>query len=166
MNCENCGKEHNGLFGSGRFCSMSCSRSYSTKSKRDDINKKVKEKLTGRSLSEEHRQKLKDSWKSGSYSERCVRKPQPIEELLVEQGFTSTQHIKRRLFKEHLKSNICEDCGLGDEYNGKPIVHQLHHINGNPKDHRITNLQILCPNCHSQTDNWSGKNHTRVAQLD
>lgn len=47
MFCENCGKEHNGLYGSGRFCSCKCSRGFSTKAKRKDINKKVKDKLTG-----------------------------------------------------------------------------------------------------------------------
>ena len=42
--------------------------------------------------------------------------------------------------------------------NGRPIPLQLHHINGNPTDNRIENLQVLCPNCHAQTDNYSGKN--------
>ena len=39
--CENCGKEHNGSYGSGRFCSSKCARSFSTKMNRDKINKKV-----------------------------------------------------------------------------------------------------------------------------
>lgn len=41
---------------------------------------------------------------------------------------------------------------------GKPIVLELHHKNGNTHDHRLENLEILCPNCHSQTDNWKFKN--------
>ena len=45
-NCENCSLPHLGIFGSGRFCSMKCSRSFSTKDKRAEINKKVSEKLT------------------------------------------------------------------------------------------------------------------------
>lgn len=157
MKCENCSNEHDGTFGSGRFCSKPCSRSFSTKNKRADINAKVSKTLSGRTLSIEHRNNLKSYWKSDKIVGRAVRQPQPIEELLVEHGFVSTQHIKRRLLKEGLKIHVCEDCGIGDEYNGKPIVHQLHHKNGNPKDHRINNLQILCPNCHSQTDNWAGR---------
>jgi len=44
-NCENCGNKNSGLYGSGRFCSSKCSRSFSTKSKRYEINKKVSKSL-------------------------------------------------------------------------------------------------------------------------
>lgn len=40
----------------------------------------------------------------------------------------------------------------------------MHHINGDPTDNRIENLQILCPNCHSQTDNFRNKNRVKSAQ--
>ena len=43
MNCENCGNEHDGSYGSGRFCSTKCSRGFSTKNKRKEINEKVSE---------------------------------------------------------------------------------------------------------------------------
>jgi hypothetical protein len=46
-NCENCEILHNESYGSGRFCSLKCARSFSTKSKRKDINQKVSDKLTG-----------------------------------------------------------------------------------------------------------------------
>ena len=39
--CENCSNEHEGTYGSGRFCSMKCSRGFSTKAKRKEINEKV-----------------------------------------------------------------------------------------------------------------------------
>ena len=45
--CENCNNEHDGLFGSGRFCSKKCSRAFSTKNKRKEINEKVSKKLKG-----------------------------------------------------------------------------------------------------------------------
>lgn len=47
MNCENCNKDHDGSFGSGRFCKEECARSYSTKNKRKGINEKVSKKLKG-----------------------------------------------------------------------------------------------------------------------
>ncbi|MGB2240169.1 MAG: HNH endonuclease [Pseudomonadales bacterium] len=52
----------------------------------------------------------------------------------------------------------CSSCGIGDEWNGKPITLQLDHINGVNNDHRLDNLRMLCPNCHSQTDTWCGRN--------
>jgi len=44
--CENCEKEHDGTYGSGRFCSSICARSFSTKEKRIEINEAVSKKLT------------------------------------------------------------------------------------------------------------------------
>ena len=48
MNCESCKVEHDGNYGSGRFCDAKCARAFSTKSKRKEINDKVSEKLKGR----------------------------------------------------------------------------------------------------------------------
>jgi hypothetical protein len=47
MNCENCNIKHTGEYGSGRFCSSKCSRGFSTKAKRKEINAKVSNALTG-----------------------------------------------------------------------------------------------------------------------
>lgn len=48
-------------------------------------------------------------------------------------------------------------CGIGNEWNGKPLTLQLDHINGDHSDNRLENLRILCPNCHSQTSTWGMK---------
>lgn len=65
--------------------------------------------------------------------------------------------FKSRLIKANLIEYKCSCCGI-TEWNGKPLTLQLHHINGNNRDNRLENLTFLCPNCHSQTDNFSGKN--------
>jgi len=48
MYCENCEKEHDGSYGSGRFCDKKCACVFSTKSKRKEINAKISETLSGR----------------------------------------------------------------------------------------------------------------------
>jgi 5-methylcytosine-specific restriction endonuclease McrA len=68
-----------------------------------------------------------------------------------------TFKLKRRLFKEHIKENKCEICGI-TSWNGKPIQMELHHKDGNRTNHKLENLQILCPNCHSQTETFRAKN--------
>jgi 5-methylcytosine-specific restriction endonuclease McrA len=66
--------------------------------------------------------------------------------------------LKSRLLKEKLIEYKCVKCGNTGEWQGEPLSLQLDHINGNNKDHRLENLRLLCPNCHSQTKTYSGKN--------
>ena len=67
----------------------------------------------------------------------------------------SSSALRIKLIKEGIKENKCEICGQLPEHMGKPLTLQLHHINGNHNDNRLENLIILCPNCHSQTENYS-----------
>ena len=88
----------------------------------------------------------------------------PLFTILVENSnYLGTSRIKKRLIKEGLKEDKCEICGIS-EWQGKPLSLQLHHINGVNNDHRIENLQILCPNCHTQTDNYGSKNIKSVRE--
>lgn len=70
------------------------------------------------------------------------KKAWKILDMLVETGY---------------KEYKCECCGISD-WNNKPIRLQLHHKNGNPTDNSLDNLEVLCPNCHTQTDNYGSKN--------
>jgi hypothetical protein len=86
----------------------------------------------------------------------------PIEELLTEGRRCGRGHLRRRLLKAGLKEERCEQCGL-DEWRGAPLRVTLHHANGDAYDNRLENLMFLCPNCHSQTSNFSGRNgHLRA----
>ena len=57
----------------------------------------------------------------------------------------------------NLRGRKCENCGL-TEWQGKPINLEIHHIDGNHHNNELENIQLLCPNCHSYTDNYCGKN--------
>ncbi len=83
----------------------------------------------------------------------------PIEKLLA--GSRSRRHLKGRLVKAGLLAMRCRECGI-ERWRGQPLTLELHHINGNGRDNRLENLALLCPNCHSQTDSWGGRNSERV----
>jgi len=67
-----------------------------------------------------------------------------------------TYKLKNRLLKEGLIKNICSICGI-ESWNNKPIKLELDHIDGKRVNHEYSNLRLLCPNCHSQTDNYRSK---------
>jgi 5-methylcytosine-specific restriction endonuclease McrA len=86
----------------------------------------------------------------------------PIDELLS--APRNRHHLKRRLAREGLLPNRCQDCGLAD-WRGHQLSLELHHINGDGQDNRLENLTLLCPNCHSQTDSWGGRNSSSRPRL-
>jgi hypothetical protein len=63
--------------------------------------------------------------------------------------------IKRFLIETFGKK--CSVCGI-DSWNGKDIVLELEHKDGNSENNSKENLCLICPNCHSQTETYKGKN--------
>ena len=84
-----------------------------------------------------------------------------LDELLVAGTYRGRQNLKLRLLRARLKANRCECCGIAG-WRGRPLSMALHHVNGDNHDNRLENLQLLCPNCHSQTDNFAGRRNGRV----
>lgn len=104
----------------------------------------------------------KAAWTSAARRGAVVAraKAMPINELLA--APRGRHNLKRRLLKEGLLAARCGSCGI-HEWRGQPLSLQLHHINGDRHDNRLENLALLCPNCHSQTNTWAGRNGRRPA---
>jgi 5-methylcytosine-specific restriction endonuclease McrA len=70
------------------------------------------------------------------------------------ESITSQQAIRSYLLRN--RGNSCQECCI-DFWNGKPLSLEVHHVDGNGDNNTENNLQLLCPNCHSQTDDYRNK---------
>jgi len=76
--------------------------------------------------------------------------------------FKSDNRVANQVLAKWLKLErkwCCEECGIS-EWNDKPLTLEVDHIDGDGSNNELTNLKILCPNCHSQTPTWRGRNLT------
>ena len=81
----------------------------------------------------------------------------PIEDYL-EKGYSIQSHkLKNRLIEEGIFEHMCYSCGRS-RWEGQIIPLELDHINGDHSDNSLSNIRLLCPNCHAQTSNYRGKN--------
>ena len=94
--------------------------------------------------------------KGGKGTNKPSPKKIPIEEVYNSKIYNSNR-LRGRLISEGIKEHKCEYCN-NKEWLGNPIPLELHHIDGDNTNNKLENLQILCPNCHTMTDNYRGKN--------
>lgn len=157
MICEKCGIDILIKYGSGRFCSAKCARSFSTSKDRDQINKKVSEKLKGRKIS-----LRPDSLRLAENARRIrmarLQKMWETEEIQNLSDFAR----RSRILKE--QNNQCFICHLSS-WCEKPLKLQLDHIDGNRSNNQRENLRLICPNCHSQTETYCGKSKNASKDL-
>ena len=84
-----------------------------------------------------------------------VNRPPPVnrpslDEMLVNGSRCNQRTVKKRLVDEGILEYKCSICGQEPEWDGKPLIMILDHINGTHADYRIENLRLVCPNCDTQ----------------
>ena len=141
--CLYCGKK---IPANMKFCDSSCAAKYN--------NHKRKKPVVCLNCGKEFDRKGSQKF----CSQKCA-----TEHFFKEQDkvFLEGKLICNSTLKQHLllyKEYKCEICGLGGEWQGKPMVLILDHINGNPTDNRLENLRFVCPNCNSQLPTFAGRN--------
>jgi hypothetical protein len=143
MKCSNekCNKEHDGSFGSGKYCSKSCANS---RVRTDEVKKKISEGVI-----------KSDFWKNVDYSfnSNLDKITKNKETWKTKRNFETAHIFSIKKWLKEEKNNTCEKCGIC-EWNGKNLPMEVDHIDGNTKNNDLSNLRVLCPNCHSQTPTW------------
>ena len=90
-------------------------------------------------------------------SNACSAEGKLLESIeRAKQGLVTERPTLRKVLAR-LRGYACECCGIS-EWNGKEITLQVDHSNGIASDNSLENLRLICPNCHSQSDTFSGRN--------
>lgn len=148
--CPQCGSNTK-----SKFCSSSCSATYNNtqnhwRVKQGKINTKTciwcKVPISGKNR-KFCSNKCDNQWRW-----------EHVTKVKVESGkctHNSGSVLKKYLIEKHGKK--CSECGQDGLWNNKVLVLQLDHIDGNSDNNQLSNLRLLCPNCHTQTDNFGSK---------
>ena len=130
------------------YCSRNCSN-------KRIHSKETKEKI--RNSMKEYISKNPNIFSKEEIEKRIESFKKTIKEKIMNMDFSLLGYdaIKKRLFYE--QNGKCNKCG-NDMWLGKPIPLELEHKDGNHNNNSRDNVELLCPNCHAQTDTYRGKN--------
>lgn len=87
------------------------------------------------------------------------------EPIFIVNSKASGITLRRYILKKNLIPYVCSKCGNNGSWQGESLGLQVHHINGVHNDNRLENLTFLCPNCHSQTENFMNKDRSLKSKL-
>lgn len=157
MKCKYCNENEAikySKYSNGEFCSKKCAKGYSTKNKRKEINEKVSEKLKGTVVTAT---RIKNPWTDEQLDTWKQKIQETYNNKILDADFNSLSfgRLRKRVILE--QKSKCNNCGL-DEWLGEPLTLELEHKDGNNKNNKRENLEAICPNCHSLTKTWRGRN--------
>lgn len=151
ITCKNCKKKFDGNKGR-KFCSKSCATTFNNQGViRNPRKRRVTCLNCETPLTKESQKKFCSQICSAKYNRTIKVIP------LIESGkCTHPATLKKYLFE--IRGEKCEICGQGNIWNGKPLMLQIDHIDGNSDNNNLDNLRIICGHCHSQTETFTGRN--------
>lgn len=142
MKCLECQEETD----NDKFCCRSCANSFNNKGKRRHGSEPNKCTECGKKINKECKQ-----------CQKCRSDVLWREKFKqIEEGMILNHLFMKRYLLETVGQ--CSECLIGNFYNNKFLSLQLDHIDGNSDNNCLKNLRLLCPNCHSQTENWGSRN--------
>lgn len=163
MICEQCGKHHDGKYASGRFCCESCARRLVALNQSEEAKlRKISKLLKGNNFIRHYDKKAEEAERQEK--KRLLKlKSEVNKHIKVYNYFIDKynngwglERLRELLIHLEYKIYKCEKCNNSIWMN-KPIPIEIHHKNGDNKDNSLSNLEFLCPNCHSLTDNFRAK---------
>ena len=92
-------------------------------------------------------------------------KARPIEDYLSNRVPMQSDKLKSRLISEKVLEPVCAKCGLA-YWMQQDIPLELDHIDGDHNNNKKSNLQLICPNCHAQTDTYRVKKEGAKSAID
>jgi hypothetical protein len=170
--CPKCNITHNK---EGTYCSRQCanSRTFSVASRE---LKRQKQLAYWNNLTEDEKQQFMER-RGKNWNHITKEKWAALSDNEKEEYYQIKRFESARKTEQKIKNTAFDDLGVGykrkvvltdqnhkcnrcsiNEWLGKPIILELEHIDGNNKNWQRTNLEFLCPNCHSQTPTWRGRN--------
>lgn len=152
--CKYCGKQLTFEQRYNLYCGSSCSISVNNRGTQRNFKGQTFCKACGQPKAK----------RQNVYCDDCIAK-RVYNPRIEDVSVVRCEKIRRRILIDQ-RGNQCEQCGLS-EWRGQPLRVEMHHIDGNTDNNAAENLQLLCPNCHSQTPDYKGlvKNKTFSRQL-
>lgn len=166
--CKNCEKEFTNKDGRKLFCNMSCAASFNNKKRHISITHKNKTSETLKiyfktDVGKIHFKKLiLNSHTSEIYKKRKIKREANFYKI---ENWDIMGKSAKKKFLNILQKGECGECGI-KFWRGKPISLDFHHKDGNSYNDEFKNCILLCKNCHSQTDTYTGRNKRKIKYTD